>query len=195
MLPEALLYYFFYHFCFNLQDACRFLIAIGRKPHGVYCDILQRAFLRLELPNYRYYKIRSYAPMLRRSGEHAQLQRLVLCDTRYRKQNRIIFNSPAMRVMKVYRKNKISLQDPTTFFHLRLRGFCSRFVRHHRDYKMKDFKTYFKFDHLVIRRFDQLSGNCYLSENLFVCVSIAIHYDAVEKCFYPHVSDYRFLSR
>ena len=86
---------------------------------------------------------------------------------------------------KVYRKNKISLQDPTTFFHLRLRGFCSRFVRHHRDYKMKDFKTYFKFDNLVIKRFDQLSGNA-TSENLFVCVLLQ-YTMMLERCFYPHV--------
>ena len=121
MLSDDLLVYFFQHFCFTLQDATRFLIACGLKPQGMYCHMLVRSFLCLEL-GFAYYKIRSYVPLLRRSGEHAVLQNLVLCDDRFRKNNKIVFHSPTMRV-KYIAPNSITLIDPTTFFNLRLRGF------------------------------------------------------------------------
>ncbi len=193
MLPESVLFYFFKHFCFTLQDATRFLISCGFKPQGIFCHMLVRSYLCLELGNIHYYKIRSYVPLLRINGEHATLQNMVLCDDRFVKHNKIIFHSPVMRV-KYLAANSITLQDPTTLFHLRLRGFFCRYVRRTNNIYLKHFKKKFRFNNFVIRRFRPLRGTCYLSQDLFVRVSIAIHYDVVEQCFYPHVCDYTFLS-
>lgn len=192
MVPESILFYFFQHFCFTLHDATRFLIACGFKPQGIYCHMLVRSYLRLELGNFHYYKIRSYVPLLRQNGEHAVLQNLVLCDDRFIKNNRIIFHSPTLKVRYIS-KNNIVLQDPTTLFHLRLRGFFSSYVRRTRNMYLKHFKKYFRFDAFVIKQFRRLRGMCYLAQDLYVRVSIAIHYDAVEQCFYPHVCHYTFL--
>ena len=193
MLSDDILVFFFKHFCFTLHDATRFLIACGLKPQGIYCHMLVRSYLRLEL-GFAYYKIRNYVPLLRCSGEHAVLQNLVLCDDRFVKHNKIIFHSPTMRVQYVT-ANSITLQDPTTFFHLRLRGFFCSYVRRTQNMYLKHFKKNFRFDNFVIKRFRPMHGTCYLSQDLYVHVSIAIQYDVVEQCFYPHVCDYSFLSR
>ena len=193
MLPDAIFFFFFQHFCFDLKDAIYFLIACGIKPRGYYCNMLVKSFLRLKTINFNYYKIRSYIPLLRLNGKYARLRSYVLCDKRFLKHNKIIFHSPVLRVNYIG-VNTIQLQDMTTFFHLRLRGFFSNYVREIDNvYLMRHFKKYFRFDNLIIKRFRLLRGSCYLTQDLYVRVSLAIHYDAVENCFYPHVCDYTFL--
>ena len=194
MLPEDLLAYIF-GYCASIEDATKLLLSLSLKPNGIYCHLLQRTFLKAPNILHSYYKIKSYIPRL--DARHAYLYDRVICDKRFYRRRKILFKSPAMRLHGAKRRKnmfQLKIQDPTRFFHFRLKAFINKFVDSNKKYVLKHFKNNFQMDNITveIKAVGGTLNTHNICDNSFMFVCFHIKYDVINHCFFPFLTQYCF---
>ena len=198
-LSEDVLSHLFHFFC-SMQDACRFLIAINIKPNGIYCELLRRAFVTPTNQPFSYRKFNRY--IYKANGKMSALAGYKIVDTRYIRKHPVIFTSNALQLTGIQLDTRtkwkchLNLQDPTGFYHLRMKGFIHYFCKSN-DYKASQFEKFFGQRKLTVM--SPKLHTCFTKSRYnfdqYVILTFAIYFDPIEQLFFPFASCFQFLSR